>query len=95
MLEAMKRLGGDPPVRKGAGYNEVYTAAAGFLFSLTGKALALSVFFSLFSAARTMIHKCSAGNFHLQNSTLSIIIEKCVSDGLCRHPIFERTETTT
>ena len=31
-LEAIKRLGGDPPVRKGAGYNEVYTAAAGHVF---------------------------------------------------------------
>jgi len=30
MLEAIKRLGGDPPVRKGAGYNEAYTATAGF-----------------------------------------------------------------
>ena len=48
MLEAVKRIGGDPPVRKGAGYNEVYTAAAGFLFSLTGKALALSVFSACF-----------------------------------------------
>ena len=33
MLEAVKRVGGDPPVRKGAGYNEVYTAAAGFLYA--------------------------------------------------------------
>jgi len=33
MLEAVKHIGGDPPVRKGAGYNEVYTATAGFLFS--------------------------------------------------------------
>jgi len=31
MLEAVKRIGGDPPVRKGAGYNEVYTATAGHL----------------------------------------------------------------
>jgi len=26
MLEAIKRAAGDPPVRKGAGYNGVYTA---------------------------------------------------------------------
>ena len=31
-LEAVKQAGGDPPVRKGAGYNEVYTAAAGHIF---------------------------------------------------------------
>jgi len=29
MLEAIKRAGGDPPVRKGAGYNGVYTAERG------------------------------------------------------------------
>jgi hypothetical protein len=46
MLEAVKRVGGDPPVRKGAGYNEVYTATAG-LFSVIAGVLPLlfSVFF--------------------------------------------------
>jgi len=29
MLEAIKRAAGDPPVRKGAGYNGVYTAKRG------------------------------------------------------------------
>ena len=33
-LEAVKRAGGDPPVREGAGYNEVYTAFAGYYFAL-------------------------------------------------------------
>ncbi|MCI9003615.1 MAG: hypothetical protein HFG03_12460, partial [Oscillibacter sp.] len=31
-LEAVKRAGGDPPVLEGAGYNEVYTAFAGYYF---------------------------------------------------------------
>ena len=53
MLEAVKRVGGDPPVRKGAGYNGVYTATAGFLYFLPDKASALSGFFQF-------IFSCSA-----------------------------------
>ena len=33
-LEAVKRAGGDPPVLEGAGYNEVYTALAGYYYAL-------------------------------------------------------------
>ena len=42
-LEAVKHTGSNPPVLEGAGYNEVYTAAAGQLY--TTKRTALQSFF--------------------------------------------------
>ena len=42
-LEAVKHSGSNPPVLEGAGYNEVYTAAAGQLY--TTKRTALQSFF--------------------------------------------------
>ena len=42
-LEAVKHTGSNPPVLEGAGYNEVYTAAAGQLYM--AKRTALQSFF--------------------------------------------------
>ena len=38
-LEAVKHTGSNPPVLEGAGYNEVYTAAAGQLYTTKRTAL--------------------------------------------------------
>ena len=68
MLEAIKRAGGDPPVRKGAGYNEVYTAHAGFLYAQIRD-------FRLFSGLDFIILS-DTRIFHLHNSRASDIIIK-------------------
>ena len=47
-LEAVKQAGGDPPVRKGAGYNEVYTATAGHVFQTGCFPVFFQVYFSNF-----------------------------------------------
>jgi len=57
MLEAIKRLGGDPPVRKGAGYNEAYTAAAGFLYVFQSRVFQDSAFFRKLSASLIRMYR--------------------------------------
>ena len=46
-LEAVKRAGGDPPVLEGAGYNEVYTALAGYCSVFSAVSARLSGDFQL------------------------------------------------
>ena len=49
-LEAEKHSGSNPPVLEGAGYNEVYTAAAGH--GITGNCLLAVPFFQVFFRLR-------------------------------------------
>ena len=79
MLEAVKRAGGDPPVRKGAGYNEVYTAIAGLLFAFL-QAGEFPCFFQLIFRKRFYNESYI---FHLHNMALFDIISKCVNIAKC------------
>ena len=49
MLEAVKRVGGDPPVRKGAGYNEVTRLPRGTLTLYVCRGISPAFFQSFFS----------------------------------------------
>ena len=51
-MEAVKRAGSDPPVLEGAGYNEVYTALAGYYYALRAGPFAL---FRKFSDGHGMV----------------------------------------
>ena len=68
MLEAIKRPTGDPPVRKGAGYNEVYTASRG-LFCPAGP---LPRFFQTVFSLEEYIFSapCPGADFPLAQYTL-------------------------
>ena len=93
-LEAVKHSGSNPPVLEGAGYNEVYTAAAGQLY--TKKGLLCSPFFSLFSG---MCHTIStvlprmASNviWYLHIAAQSFIMTGYVTNhaALCRATTFK------
>lgn len=74
-LEAVKRTGGDPPVLLGAGYNEIYTANAGHLFSAGGMAPC----FLRFQADFRKSFYDESRIFHLHNMALFDIMFKCVN----------------
>ena len=83
MLEAVKRIGGDPPVRKGAGYNEVYTAAAGHLYfhEKQGHPCFFQFFFrkQLYTARMPVRHRIGRQIFHLHNILILGIMFECVN----------------
>ena len=81
-LEVVKRAGGDPPGREGAGYNGSTRLLRGTLWNQKGAAQAAP-----FSACRPRgagrIPDNLAGSrkFLLQNPSVSSIISKCVNSG--------------
>ena len=93
-LEAVKHSGSNPPVLEGAGYNEVYTAAAGQLY--TTKRTAKQSFFSLFSdtchtISAVLPRMASNAIWYLHIAAQSFIMTEYVTNhaALCRATTFK------